>query len=198
MSTMSKRILEHAAQTPEGAPICAKALLHLGNRAAVDQALSRLTRRGQLMRIGRGLYVRPVESRFGTRAPSAPKVVEAYARLRGETIAPHGAAAANALGLTTQVPVRTLYWTTGPSRRLTLGSQTIELRHAPNSRLALAGRRAGDIVRALSWLGPSEAPAALRRIVPRLGEAEREALAEARPSLPAWMAKDLSETVVNG
>lgn len=33
----------------------------LGSRAAVDQCLSRLVRRDQLLRAGRGLYVRPIE-----------------------------------------------------------------------------------------------------------------------------------------
>ena len=44
---------------------------------------------------------------------------------------PNGAAAANALGLTTQVPMRAVYLTSGPSRRLKLGAQMIEIRHAP-------------------------------------------------------------------
>ena len=118
MRTLAKQVLEHAAGLPEGAPLVAKELLHLGSRAAVDQALSRLVQRGALLRAGRGLYVLPVESRFGTRAPSAAKVVEGLANQRGETIVPHGAAAANALGLTTQVPMRAVYLTSGPSRRL--------------------------------------------------------------------------------
>jgi hypothetical protein len=53
--------------------VAAKSLLHLGNRAAVDQALSRLTERGQLIRAGRGVYLRPITSRFGTRAPPSSK-----------------------------------------------------------------------------------------------------------------------------
>lgn len=66
-----------------------------------------------LMRAGRGIYVRPVESRFGTRPPVASKVVEAIAAQWGESVALHGAAAANELGLTTQVPVREVYLTSG-------------------------------------------------------------------------------------
>jgi len=77
----------------------------------VDQALSRLPERGQLIRAGRGLYLRPVTSRFGTHAPSVEQAVEALAIQRGEVIVPNGAAAANALGLTTQVPVRSIYLT---------------------------------------------------------------------------------------
>ena len=92
MQTLAKQILEHATGAPEGTPLVAKELLHLGNRAAVDQVLSRLVQRGALLRAGRGIYVLPVESRFGTRAPSAVKMVEGLANQRGETIVSHGAA----------------------------------------------------------------------------------------------------------
>ncbi len=37
---LTERILEHAHRQPEGTPLSAKGLLHLGNRAAADQALS--------------------------------------------------------------------------------------------------------------------------------------------------------------
>ena len=40
METLAKQILEHAAGLPEGTPLAAKELLHLGGRAAVDQVLS--------------------------------------------------------------------------------------------------------------------------------------------------------------
>jgi hypothetical protein len=85
----------------EGTPVAAKSLLHLGNRAAADQPLLPLTERGQPIRAGRGVYLRPITSRFGTRAPSFQQAVEALANQRGEVIAPSGAAAANTLGLTT-------------------------------------------------------------------------------------------------
>lgn len=59
MTRLTEQILAHATGLPEGAPVSAKGLLHLGNRAAVDQALSRLSERGQLIRAGRGVYLRP-------------------------------------------------------------------------------------------------------------------------------------------
>ena len=142
MTRLTEQILAHATGLPEGAPVSAKSLLHLGNREAVDQALSRLSERGQLIRAGRGVYLRPIASRFGTRAPSVEQAVEALAAQRGEIIVPNGAAAANALGLTTQVPVRSVYLTSGRSRTMTLGKQLVELRHAPRWQLALADRPA--------------------------------------------------------
>ena len=51
MKSLPQRIMEHAEAMPEATPICPAALLHLGQRAAVGQALSRLARSGRLMRI---------------------------------------------------------------------------------------------------------------------------------------------------
>lgn len=161
MERLSARIIEKALSLPKDAPIAAKALLHLGSRAAIDQALSRLKRRGQLLRTGRGLYVRPVSSRFGSRSPSVETLIEAVATRSGETIVPSGAASANKLGLTTQVPVRNIYLTSGPSRELQLGMQSAELRHAPNRQLLLPRRPAGAALRALLWLGPDGAEHAI-------------------------------------
>ena len=36
MRGLSRRIMEHATALPEATPLCPAALLHLGNRAAVD------------------------------------------------------------------------------------------------------------------------------------------------------------------
>ncbi len=48
MQRLADQILEQVAGLPEGASVSTKELLHLGTRAAVDQALSRLVKRGQL------------------------------------------------------------------------------------------------------------------------------------------------------
>ena len=195
MQRLTEQILAHTEGLPEGAPIAAKSLLHLGNRAAVDQALSRLAERGRLMRAGRGVYLRPVSSRFGVRAPSVEKAVEALALQRGETIVSNGAAAANALGLTTQVPVRSVYLTSGRSRTMNLGQQVVELRHAPRWQLALGSKTSGQIVRALAWLGPDEAPKALQILRTKLTDTAKTELMSAAPQFPTWLARLVGEMV---
>ena len=197
MQTLTKQVLEHATGLPEGTPLVAKELLHLGSRAAVDQVLSRLARRGVLLRVGCGIYALPVESRFGTRAPSTVKMVEGLANQRGETIVSHGAAAANTLGLTTQVPMRAVYLTSGRSRHLTLGAQTVEFRHAPIWQLIFPGLTAGDVVRALAWLGPEKAGEAILKLRSKLPPSELEKVASARSRLPTWMAQEISALVTH-
>jgi hypothetical protein len=77
MRRLAEQIMTYAGGVPEGTPVSAKGLLHLGNRAAVDHVLLRLAERDRLIRAGRGLYVRPVKGRCGTRAPSVEQVVQA-------------------------------------------------------------------------------------------------------------------------
>lgn len=192
MQTTAGQVLEYAAGLPQGTPLVAKALLHFGDRAAVDQVLSRLAKRGTLLRAGRGIYVLPVESRFGTHAPSVSKMVEGLAAQRGETIALHGAAAANTLGLTTQVPMRAVYLTSGRNRHLKIGTQTIEFRHAPLWQLVFPDRVAGAVVRVLAWLGPQKAGEALRKLQSQLQPSDLQEIASARGRLPTWMAQEVS------
>ena len=156
MPSLPSQIVSYAVESPEGTLLCPSALLHLGSRAAVDQALSRLARKGELMRVCQGVYVRLIQTGFGPRPPAVEKVIASLSALWGETIVPCGGAAANALGLTTQVPVRSVYLTSGPSRQLNLGELAVELRHAPRWQLVAPHRPAGDAVRALAWLGPEE------------------------------------------
>ncbi|MDE0307645.1 MAG: hypothetical protein OXI87_22590 [Albidovulum sp.] len=77
MRGLLKRIIEYAGAHPEATPLCPGALLHLGHRASIDQALSHLARSGELMRICQGVYTRPVETRFGLRAPRLGKALAA-------------------------------------------------------------------------------------------------------------------------
>ena len=193
---MPKNILSEAATLPEGALISAKEFLHLGSRAAVDQALKRLKERKELLPLYRGVYVRPVKTRFGTRAPAAEKVIERFAATRAETVVAHGAAAANSLGLTTQVPTKLVYLTSGKSRRLKLGAQVVEMTHAPQWMLLPSHRAAGEAVRALIWIGERRAAEALTALKQKLPQSTVNELIAVRPALPGWLSKSISQTFV--
>ena len=198
MNSLPSRIMEHAEALPEATPLCPGSLLHLGSRAAVDQALSRLARAGKLLRICQGVYMRPIETRFGQCAPSIHKALAALSALWGETIVPTGGSAANCLGLTTQNPVRSVYLTSGPSRRLHFGAHPVELRHAPRWQLSAPHRKAGEVIRALSWLGREEVEDALDAVLPSLSAEDLDELSAARAVMPIWMAEPLSMRLAQG
>ena len=192
MHSLPSRVMEHAEALPEATPLCPGSLLHIGNRPAVDQALSRLARSGKLLRICQGVYMRPIETRFGQCGPSIHKALAALSALWGETIVSTGGSAANCLGLTTQNPVRSVYLTSGPSRRLHFGAHPVELRHAPRWQLSAPYSKAGQVIRALAWLGREEVEDALDAVLPSLSKEDLDQLSAARAVMPIWMAEPLS------
>jgi len=194
---MATRILQWAKKLPERTPFTAKELLHLGHRAAVDQALSRLVRCGKLQRAVRGLYVLPVAGTFGARQPSPAKVVAKIAEERGEPLVLHGASAANMLGLSTQQPGRPIYLTPGRSRQFEVANQVIEFRHAPRWQLMFPNRPAGNVLRALAWLGPEKTIEAVGEVRQRVSRNEREALLSVRHQMPTWLAEGISALATN-
>ncbi len=197
-SSLPERIMEYAEARPEATPIRADDLLHLGNRAAVGRALSRLAGSERLLRVCRGLYMRPIETRFGLRAPRLEKAIAILSELWGVTIVSNGGDAANWLGLTTQNSVRTVYLTSGPDRLLHFGAHRVKLLHAPRWQLAAAHGLAGVVIRALAWLGPHEVERSLDAVLPKLTGEDLNELAAARVTLPAWMAEPLGRRLAHG
>ena len=194
MKSLPERIMEHAEAEPEAICRCAQnALLHHGDaESSMDQALSRLARSGRLLRIYRGVYMRPIETRFGLVGPEIGKALQSLSQLWGETITATGGSAANWLGLTDGVPIRSVYLTSGPDRQLLFGKHPVKLLHAPRWQLTAPHRMAGMVIRALAWLGPRHIDASLDRVLPKLSREDLEELAAARAVMPRWMAEPIS------
>lgn len=194
MSQLTETILSHAQSLPEGGLLSPKEFLHLGSRAAIDQVLSRLAREGKLLRVVRGAYSSPIKGRFGVRPPSTESVLKSLETSSGELVVPSGASEANALGLTTQLPTRDVYLTSGPSRKMKFGNREVELKHGNRSQLLLGKSPAGGAIRALIWLGPEHTTTTtLITLKNKLSSQEWAAMQLARARLPSWMARALSE-----
>jgi hypothetical protein len=198
MHSLPEIIMQQARSLPEGGLLSPKEFLHLGSRAAVDQAFSRLAKGGKLLRVARGAYAAPISSRFGTRAPAPELVIMALAEQSGETVVPHGASAANVLGLTQQVPIHLAYLTSGRTRKLAFGRSEVMVKHAPRWMMALGTRPAGAAVRALAWIGPTHADKSLASLRLTLPSSEWKALTSARSTLPGWMAQAISKEAARG
>jgi hypothetical protein len=193
MSSMPSQILRRARAHGRGSVFTPVDFVDLGSRAAVDQALSRLTKQGQLRRLVRGLYDYPrVHSQLGLLAPAPDEVAKAFARETGSSLQVAGAQAANALGLSTQVPARSVYLTDGPSRRVVLGKRIVDVRHASPKHLVAPGSMAGTVVQALRHLGPDAVSAVIGAAAPHLTASDRRALANGVKQAPAWMRSTLS------
>lgn len=189
MPKTTERIREYIESLPLGHPVTSRAFLEFGGRAAVDQALTRFVKTGGLSRVARGVYVRPKRSPYVGEVPPEPlKVAEAIAAETGSVIQVHGAEAARRVGLSTQVPTRPIFYTSGPSRRFNLGQMQVLLKHVCPRKLALSGRPAGIALTALWYLGKAAVTLeTIERIRMRLPSEEFEALRTSTRSMPGWM-----------
>jgi len=182
------RIMQRARAAGRGGVFTPSDFLDLASRAAVDQALSRLTRNGKLRRLARGLYDYPkAHPKLGLLSPAPDDVARALARETGSQAQIAGAHAANALGLSTQVPAKSLYLTNGPSRRIVLGKRVVDLRHASPKHLIAPGSPAGTVVQALRHVGPVRAGDVARVAANRLSAKDKKVLASSASQAPAWM-----------
>ena len=128
--------------------------LEIGSREAVDVALHRLARQGTIRRLARGVYDFPKEHPvLGPLAPSAEDIARALAGRDRTRLQPAGAYAANALGLSEQVPAKVVFLTDGPARTVKIGSTTIQLRRTTPKNMEAAGRLSGLLIQALRELG---------------------------------------------
>ncbi|MFT4218636.1 MAG: DUF6088 family protein [Micropruina sp.] len=196
-ASVPERVRAFAGSQPPGKPFTVRELVGLGPRAAVDQALTRLVKSGELERPARGVYVRPrLSAALGRPVPPSPEeVVAAIAQSSGEVLAPHGAEAARRLGLSTQVPMTTVYATSGRSRRVRVGNREVILRHAAPRSLALAGRPAGDALAALRYLGAREVTTdTIRQVERRIGPAETAVLRRSVALMPGWLSELMQRT----
>jgi hypothetical protein len=162
--------------------------IDLGGRAAIDQTLSRLARTGKIRRLARGLYDYPrIHPRLGPISPDPDTVARALARRTGSDIQVTGAQAANALGLSTQVPAHAVYLTNGASRQVIIGKRRIALRHAAPKHFVGAGSGAGTVVQALRYFGPDGAGTVVDNVASRLSMADRRRLLRGKAIAPSWM-----------
>ena len=191
MTRMADKIMKKVSAHGRGRWVCTpKDFLDLGSREAVDQALSRLVKMGQLRRVGHGLYDMPRMSDVLNRpAPvNLDAAIAALARRDGVRIMPDGLAAANQLGLTNALPAKASYVTDGSSRTIKIDGRTVRFRHAGPSVMQWAGKPSAPVVQALRWLGP-EAAADMQvvSILSRhLPDAVKHDLSQNSRHLPGW------------
>lgn len=190
MITTTHRVKERVAQTPIGEPFSSKELLNLGTRAAVDQSLSRLVKSGEVLRVTRGVYVKPKQNQYvGAVIPETLKVVQAKLVAENECVQVHGAEAARQFELTTQVPTTPVFCTSGSSRHFRIGNLQVKLKRVSPRKMLLAGTPAGTALSALWYIGKGNvSESVIEKIKQKLPAAEFETLSAAKGAMPAWMA----------
>ena len=128
MLSTAQKIMNRIKRKGRGWVFTPQDFVDLASRSNVDVILYRLVQDGDIRRIQRGLYDFPkIDARLGILSPDVKGIAQAVARQSGDNIAQSGAAAANLLGLSTQVPGKIVYSTTGKSKSIPVKNRSIRL-----------------------------------------------------------------------
>jgi len=139
----------------------------LGQSDALDQALSRLAKAGRIRRVMRGLYDYPKFSTLLKKELSADvdQVAHALARKFGWEIQVSGNAALNILGLSTQVPTRYLYHSSGVSKSYEFDNITLSFKKTTLKDMGLKDANSALLVQALKALDKKVLSQSERQII---------------------------------
>ena len=186
--TTSARVQEKVKRLPKGRPLTLETFKQCGSPTSVRQAISRMTKHGDLVRVTKGVYARPKMVRHlkNPALPAPEAVAKAIAKQNGETLAPHGADIARKLGLSTHVTMQTAFYTTGRTRKVSAGNATIAFQHAPEYLIKQQHTPAGQALLALHHLGRRHTTGdVLGRMCERISREEFRRVKKEK--LPRWM-----------
>lgn len=163
-----------------------------GETKAVGKSLERLTARGDIIRLARGIYTYPEIDNvlgLGVLLPSVEQIAETIARRDKARIVPTGIYAMNKLGISTQVPMNFVYLTDGAPRELNLGNgRSIRFKYTTPKNLSFTNPLAMLVTFALKDVGRGNVTDDMKRQIHNvLRKEKKENVMADAPLMPAWI-----------
>ncbi|WP_079743202.1 DUF6088 family protein [Pseudomonas aeruginosa] len=185
--SVSVQVAQRVKRLPKGQPFSISRFTGFGTKNAVSKAIARLVNRGELERVYRGIYMRPKPGRYIARARANPwTLLSLITRQKRLSLQIHGANAVRKFGLSTQMPLIPIYYTSGASRSVFIGKAEIRLVHAAPMVMQHAGTEVGVAISALFYLGKGgSTPECITAIKKRLRPEDLATLMACK--LPKWM-----------
>jgi hypothetical protein len=189
MQSIDDKLLSMIYGRGRGLVFTPKLFSSLGDPRTIGMALTRLHRKGTIRRLARGLYDYPRKhSQLGLLSPSIDAIARALEGRNAINLQPSGAYAANLLGLSDQVPMKIVFLTNGPYKRVKLGEREIILKHTSTQNTATAGRTSGLVIQALRYIGKQHIDESVVRVLKRnLSKDDKKQMLKDLNYAPAWI-----------
>jgi hypothetical protein len=198
--SVSDAVLARIRQRGPGWVFSPACFYDLGSREAVAVALHRLRTSDSIRRLAQGIYDVPEKHPvLGDLAPAVEGILDVCRARWGCNVMPTGAYAAHVLGLVDQVPVRLVYLTDGPSRRIEVGGMTLEFKRRSSKCFAGTFVWGNMVVQAMRYIGHAAwSSDHARELSKHLTDEDiRKMLAEVT-GMPMWIRKALMEMHAHG
>lgn len=169
----------------------------LGSSESIRKALQRLEEKKIIRRIAQGIYTRPIESKYiGEVLPSAEEVAKGIAKRDRIRIVPTGVYALNALGLSTQVPMKLVFLTDGAPREIKIGKRSIKFKKTTPKNLLAKGEISSLVIQALREIGIDNiTPSEEDKIIALLKKENVNLLKQDVELAPIWIQKIMKKAL---
>ncbi len=191
----SKQIEERIDKADLGSVFIISDFTDLANYDTARKTLSRLKSNKKIKKICRGIYYKPKFSKLlnETVAPNMNSVADAIARNYGWLITPSGENALNLLGISTQVPGRYSYISSGPYRSYTIKNYKLEFVHRNGKDINGKSYQTRLIIQAIKSLGKDRINDYIPELRKKISSADKILLLKEGQRSIAWVYAAIKE-----
>ena len=191
MASIEENILTAIKAKGRGSIFFPSDFTSYGEVKAIGKSLERLTAKGDIIRLARGIYLYPEIDTvlgLGILMPSIEQIAEMIARRDKARIVPTGIYALNKLGISTQVPMNIVYLTDGAPRKVSLGNgRSIQFKYTPKN-LSFTNSLAMLVTFALKEVGKDNITDDIAKQIKNvLQKEQKENVLADEALMPAWI-----------
>ncbi|NLJ70972.1 MAG: hypothetical protein GX328_05875 [Clostridiaceae bacterium] len=190
MATYINQIKNRIDDMDKGKVFISNDFLDIASNETVRRTLNQLVKENKIKRIINGFYYRPRYSELigEYEEPSMYELAIAIARKYNWDIAPYNSTALNLLGLSTQVPSKWTFISSGRYIEYEIGNNKIEFKKVKPSEIANMSLKTATVILAIKALGKDEITEDdIRKIKQNLSKADKENLLREATSTTAWI-----------
>jgi 6-pyruvoyl-tetrahydropterin synthase len=165
-----------------------------GSSDNIRKVLSRLEQEGLVERLAQGIYLKPKKDPLlGTIYPTTEEIAKQIAQRDKARIAPTGVLALYLLGLTTQIPLKTVYLSDGSQREVKIGNRTIQFKKTVPKSFAIKDELLHLIVQAFKEVGQNKVTEDfLQKIKTAIHQLDEQVIQKQLKYAPVWIQKQIN------
>ena len=189
MQSANNQIERKIIKQKKGNIIFAENFKKYGTSETVRITLFRLCKKGLIVRLSPGIYLYPKRDEDGSVLyPAINDIIKQIAKRDKARIIPTGLYALNALGLSTQVPMRFVFLSDGAARTVKIGRIQVTFKKTAPKNLAYKSKVCSLVVFALKEIGKGNATAEeLTKIYTALSHETKEKIMHDALLAPRWI-----------
>ena len=163
----------------------------------ISKLLSAAADEGRLMRLSGGIFMKPANTAYGVAMPSMLQIAEAIAERDHVQILPVGETAENIFGFSEQVPMKTMFLTSGSARAININGRVLQFKRGVPRNFAFKDKHLAAFCQALKSIGDGNITEEQMSVIYEVMKHYRNS-AEAREDIllmPLWIRRLLTKVL---